>query len=287
MNKTTMIPLLLVLSISTLTGCGNVKDASLKLNPPIPSPSAVSKETPSASKTPPHDSTPNSPAPSANSAVTVGKEVSADTGGSAGKGGAVQVVANPNSITVLVNKHFALPPDYTPSDLINDPNIPFIFSGYDEKRLMRKEMAQALEKLFAGAKQDGIYLAGVSAYRSYATQKAVFDGYVHEDGEAKALTYSALPGTSEHETGLAIDVSGSDGKCAAADCFAGSKEANWIAQHASEYGFILRYQKGKESITGYEYEPWHIRYVGTTVSKEIAKRGITLEEYLHAVPVSK
>lgn len=107
-----------------------------------------------------------------------------------------------------------------------------------------------------------------------------------KDGVEKAKTYSAVPGHSEHETGLAIDVSGSDGKCAAEDCFGGTKEAEWLAKHAPEYGFIIRYPEGKEDITGYKYEPWHLRYVGTEISSDIAERGITLEEYYNAVPVT-
>lgn len=208
------------------------------------------------------------------------------TGGDNAKSGAEQVVANPESITVLVNKQYALPSSYEPKDLVY-PNVPFTFKEQIEKRKMRKEAAQALEKLFAGAKKDGIYLAGVSAYRSHATQTSVYNNYVKKDGEEKARTYSAVPGHSEHETGLAIDVSGSDGKCAAEDCFGSTKEASWLAKHASEYGFIIRYLKGKESITGYQYEPWHIRYVGTEMAKDIAAKGITLEEYFNAVPVSK
>ncbi|MNC65163.1 D-alanyl-D-alanine carboxypeptidase [compost metagenome] len=96
-----------------------------------------------------------------------------------------------------------------------------------------------------------------------------------------------MPGHSEHQTGLAIDLSGTDGKCAAESCFAGTKEANWLADHAAEYGFIIRYPEGKQAITGYMYEPWHVRYVGKDIAASIAERGITLEEYYDAVPVSK
>ncbi len=167
------------------------------------------------------------------------------------------------------------------------PDIPFTFAEKNEKRKMRKDAASAIEKLFAGADKDGIHLAGVSAYRSYATQKSIFQRYVLKDGEEKAKMYSAVPGTSEHETGLAIDVTGSDGKCAAEDCFGGTKEAKWLEAHAAEYGFIIRYPKGKSSITGYQYEPWHIRYVGIDVSKELAAKGLTMEEYYNAVPVTK
>ncbi|WP_240041039.1 M15 family metallopeptidase [Paenibacillus ginsengarvi] len=207
------------------------------------------------------------------------------TGGKSGD--AVQVVAKPADIAVLVNKTYKLPDNFKPDDLV-EPNIPFIFKEKSEKRLMRKEAAGALEKLVAAAKKDGISLAGVSGYRSQATQKTLFENYVKKDGEEAARKYSAVPGHSEHQTGLAMDVSGSDGKCAASDCFAGTKEAKWLAEHAAEHGFIIRYPKGKEETTGYQYEPWHLRFVGTKIAKDIADKGITLEEYmLNAVPVSK
>lgn len=202
-----------------------------------------------------------------------------------GTGPDMAAASDVNSVAVLVNKEFALPDDYNPSDLVY-PNVRFTFKEKIEKRMMRSEAAKALENLFDGAEKDGIYLAGVSAYRSHKTQTALFNRYVERDGEEKAKTYSAVPGHSEHETGLAIDVSGSDGKCAAEDCFGGTKEADWLAEHASEYGFIIRYPEGKDSITGYKYEPWHIRYVGVDIASEIADQGITLEEYYGSIPVT-
>ncbi|WP_127496127.1 D-alanyl-D-alanine carboxypeptidase family protein [Paenibacillus glycanilyticus] len=204
----------------------------------------------------------------------------------AGEEDGYAVVAQPASIAVLVDKQYKLPDNYEPKDLVY-PDVRFTFSEKIDKRKMRKEAAGALEDLFAGAEKDGIYLAGVSAYRSQATQKTLFNRYVKKDGLEKALTYSAFPGTSEHQTGLAIDVSGSDGKCAAEDCFGGTPEAEWLADHAPEYGFIIRYPEGKDAITGYKYEPWHIRYVGKELAKEIDEKDLTLEEYYNAVPVSK
>ncbi|WNQ14171.1 D-alanyl-D-alanine carboxypeptidase family protein [Paenibacillus aurantius] len=197
------------------------------------------------------------------------------------------VTAKPDSIAVLINKQSSLPDGYRPPDLV-EPNVPFIFKEKNEKRLMRKEAAGALEKLFAGARKDGVLLGGVSGFRSYETQTVLFNNYVKQHGEAEARKFSAFPGQSEHQTGLSIDVSGSTGKCAAEDCFGGTKEADWLAAHAQDYGFIIRYPKGKEAITGYQYEPWHIRYVGTTIAREITAKGITLEEYYGAaVPVTK
>lgn len=204
----------------------------------------------------------------------------------AGEEDGYAVVAQPESVTVLVDKQYKLPDGYEPSDLVY-PDVRFTFSEKIDKRKMRQEAANALEDLFAGAEKDGIYLAGVSAYRSQETQKSLFNRYVEKDGLEKALTYSAFPGTSEHQTGLAIDVSGSDGKCAAEDCFGGTPEAEWLAEHAPEYGYIIRYPKGKDAITGYKYEPWHIRYVGKELAQELDEKDLTLEEYYNAVPVSK
>lgn len=192
--------------------------------------------------------------------------------------GQIQVVANPKSQTVLVNKSYKLPAGYVPSDLVF-PNVPFTFTEKIDKRKMRKEAAGALEKLFLGAKKDGVYLAGVSGYRSESRQKTLYNNYVKRDGIKAADTYSARPGHSEHQTGLTIDVAGSTGKCAAQSCFAGTKEAKWLAKNVNKYGFVIRYPEGKDSITGYKYEPWHLRYVGTQVASIVAKKGITLEEY--------
>jgi zinc D-Ala-D-Ala carboxypeptidase len=199
--------------------------------------------------------------------------------------GSIQVVSKPEVIPVLVNKGNKLPKDYQPSDLIY-PDIPFMFEQKAEKRQMRAVAGSAIAKLFAGAKRDGVHLLGVSAYRSHGSQTALFNYYVDRDGYEAASTYSAVPGTSEHETGLAIDVTGGNGECAAEDCFAGTVEADWLQDHADEYGYIIRYPKGKDSITGYQYEPWHLSYVGKAIAKEIMSRGITLEEYYNVTPVN-
>ncbi|MBG9773114.1 M15 family metallopeptidase [Brevibacillus laterosporus] len=203
------------------------------------------------------------------------------TDGTTDKSGSKLQAVTPESIEVLVNKQYKLPDSYKPQDLVY-PDVPFLFKEKIEKRMMRKEAADALQQMFAGAKQEGIMLAGVSAYRSHTTQTNLFNRYVKKDGEEAAKKYSAEPGHSEHETGLAIDVSGSTGKCAAEDCFDGTPEAVWLADHAHEYGFIIRYPKGKEAITGYQYEPWHLRYVGKEAASEIHDKGITLEEYSNA-----
>jgi D-alanyl-D-alanine carboxypeptidase len=211
--------------------------------------------------------------------------IGATNGISLDNGPDVKIISEPESITVLVNKQYSLPKDYEPSELVY-PDISFIFAEKLDKRKLRKEAAEAIVQLFAGAAEDKLTLLGVSAYRSNTTQKALFQRYVNRDGVEKARTYSAVPGHSEHETGLAIDVTGGDGKCAAMSCFSETEEAAWLAEHAADYGFVIRYPKGKEDVTGYMYEPWHLRYVGVHAAQEITAQSLTLEEYFTTVAVT-
>lgn len=190
----------------------------------------------------------------------------------------VPTVTNPTELTVVVNKERALPADYIPPDLV-EPNVPFPFDEKVEKRLMRAEAAGALEKLFAAAKADGIELYAVSGYRSYRTQKSLFDTYVKTQGAEHAGMYSAVPGKSEHQTGLAMDVSGADAKTRLEESFAATPEGKWLAANCAKFGFIIRYGQGKEDVTGYAYEPWHLRYVGKDIAEEITSRGLALEDY--------
>jgi len=273
----------LLLAMALVTACGDTNKTASGSNQPAVNNAGTNNQGTAA----PGDSEADNSKNNEDQGNTSTDNSGADNTGSSeeGTGPDIAAASDVNSVAVLVNKEFALPDDYNPSDLVY-PNVRFTFKEKIEKRMMRSEAAKALENLFDGAEKDGIYLAGVSAYRSHKTQTALFNRYVERDGEEKAKTYSAVPGHSEHETGLAIDVSGSDGKCAAEDCFGDTKEAEWLAKHASEYGFIIRYPEGKDSITGYKYEPWHIRYVGVDIASEIADRGITLEEYYGSIPVT-
>jgi len=188
-------------------------------------------------------------------------------------------VKNTNDILVLINKKRNLPSNYKPSDLVI-PNVKFSFSGNDQKKYMRKEAAKALEELFAAAEKDGIYLYAVSGYRSYSRQKSLFDYRAARDGFEKANKLTAYPGQSEHQTGLAMDVSCQSLGFDLREQFAQTPEGIWLKDNAHKFGFIIRYFKGAEGITGYSYEPWHIRYVGKSAASEIHQRGITLEQYL-------
>ena len=154
---------------------------------------------------------------------------------------------------LIANKTYGLPSDFNPG---LDSNCEIQF-----------------EKLTAAAALEGLNIYFASGFRSYDYQSEIYNGYDSDYGQASADTFSARPGYSEHQSGLAIDVNNID------DSFAGTPEAIWLAEHCHEYGFILRYPQGKQDITGYKYEPWHIRYVGTDLSYPIYESGLTVEEY--------
>ncbi|MET3942509.1 D-alanyl-D-alanine carboxypeptidase [Paenibacillus sp. PvP094] len=188
-------------------------------------------------------------------------------------------VTNLSSTVVLVNKKRNLPSTYAPKDLVV-PNIPFSFSGSSPKKQMRKVAATAIEKLFAAAKKDGIDIKAVSGYRSYSTQKSIFERNASIKGEAVANKTSARPGQSEHQTGLAMDISSASVGYDLQQSFGNTKEGKWLKANAHKYGFIIRYGKDQEKLTGYSYEPWHVRYVGVYIAGEITSQKLTLEQYL-------
>lgn len=191
----------------------------------------------------------------------------------------VTVVSNPDDLLVLVNKQNSLPEDYEPSDLVA-PNIPFSFEEDIPKRYVRKAAARGLEKLFAAAKEEQIELLGASGYRSYSRQEAIFASNVAQKGGKEARRVSAEAGQSEHQTGLAMDVTSRYVGYDLIEEFGETKEGIWLKDNAHKYGFIIRYPKGMEDKTGYIYEPWHIRYVGKDVATAIYENGYILEQYL-------
>ena len=155
---------------------------------------------------------------------------------------------------LIVNKTYPLPQNYNPG--------------------VNPEAKAALDKMFAAAKaEQNLKMWVCSGFRSYTVQKNLYNSYVRRDGAKAADRYSARPGYSAHQTGLAFDINYADYR------FKNTAEAKWLAANAYKYGFILRYPEGKESITGYMYEPWHYRYVGVESAKKIFDSGLTLEEY--------
>ena len=157
---------------------------------------------------------------------------------------------------LIANKTYALPAGYAPGGIL--PTV-----------------MEAWNAMVAAAKKDGISLWIISGYRSYDTQEAIYNRYVNDNGQQEADTYSARPGHSEHQTGLAFDIneiSYSFGETAA---------GKWVAENAAQYGFIIRYPQSKQHITGYIYEPWHLRYLGTELAMDVYESGLCLEEYLN------
>ena len=155
---------------------------------------------------------------------------------------------------LIANKTYPLPSDYNPGE--------------------NTEARAALNKMFADAKAEkNLDMWVCSGFRSYTVQKNLYNSYVSRDGVKNADRYSARPGYSEHQTGLAFDINYADSR------FTGTAQAVWLAKNAHKYGFILRYPEGKESVTGYMYEPWHYRYIGVENAEKIYASGLTLEEY--------
>ncbi|WP_309122403.1 M15 family metallopeptidase [Paenibacillus sp.] len=180
---------------------------------------------------------------------------------------------------LFVNKEHPLDAKYKPDDLVV-PDVKFSFDGDNPKKQLQRVAAEALERLFAQAEEDGIELRAVSGYRSYATQKAIFERNASIKGEEEANRTSAYPGQSEHQTGLAMDVSAASVNYALEEVFGETVEGIWLAENAASHGFIIRYPKDKEDVTGYKYEPWHLRYVGVDIAEFVTEQGLTLEEFL-------
>jgi D-alanyl-D-alanine carboxypeptidase len=190
-------------------------------------------------------------------------------------------LSDPDSLWVIVNKRRPLTDGYAPADLMV-PNVKLRLSSGADEMHMRREAGVALEQLVAGAKQQSFDLMLVSGYRSQVTQTQVYNSYVKQSGQAMADRESARPRHSEHQTGWAADLGRTDRKCELETCFGTTAEGEWLAAHAYEYGFVLRYAQDTESITGYQYEPWHFRYVGKTLAAEAHKTGSkTLEDFFN------
>ena len=166
----------------------------------------------------------------------------------------VTYIVTDHGYTLIANKTYALPASYAPGDLT-------------------AECAAAFRTMQNAAANSGIDLYIVSGYRSYSTQKSIYNRYVSRDGRAEADTYSARPGHSEHQSGLAMDLNSLYAS------FAYTAEGKWLAANAYKYGFIIRYPKSKQSVTGYIYEPWHVRYLGKELAADVYKSGLCLEEY--------
>lgn len=185
--------------------------------------------------------------------------------------------------TILVNHSHRLSSDYVPGNL-TEPAIFFDAPSGDPKRLLALPAARAAGRLFQCGKEQGIFLYGISGYRSYQRQEEIWKNRLRETSLSYVNQYLAPPGASEHQTGLALDVSCPAVHLELEDCFADTKEGQWLAANAPLFGFILRYPKEKEYITGYSWEPWHIRYVTRSLALYLSLTGMTLEEYHEQLP---
>ena len=193
----------------------------------------------------------------------------------------VIAVSNPDSMLVLVNKNYALNEDYEPSDLVL-PNVLSTDYNQNQNIYLRKEAAIHLEQLFYAAQNEaGLTLLARSGYRSYQTQISLYDRYVSQNGTEKADTFSARAGHSEHQTGLAMDVTADSVNRQLVTDFGITPEGIWLKENAHRFGYIIRYLEGREDETGYQYEPWHIRYVGVEAATEIYENNWILEQYLN------
>ena len=173
---------------------------------------------------------------------------------------------------MLLNKYNYLTANYSPDDLVVFTNV----YAYGENQSLRKDAYDAFIEMWNSANKDGYKLIVNSSYRSYDEQKKIYDDYSSWYGEEDADKKAARAGYSEHQTGLAVDI---QSYCSQNKDFEECEEFTWLTNNAYKYGFILRYPKDKEYLTGYKYESWHYRYVGKKVSKYIHDNNITFDEY--------
>ena len=171
----------------------------------------------------------------------------------------------------LVNRNELISEDYIPDVRKTD------LVGMSQS--MRDDAASGLEEMFAAAKEDGVRLSTVSGYRSYSKQNLLYDRKVKTAGTKTANSLVALPGSSEHQLGLAMDVS-KYGSSNLNSKFGDTAEGHWVAENAHLYGFIVRYPEGMDEITGYSYEPWHIRYVGKAYAQAIVDSGLPMDLFV-------
>lgn len=194
-------------------------------------------------------------------------------------------VTEPDHLFVLVNKLNQLPESYIPADL-REPEIRFTFTGPDEKRKLRDVAASGLESMFEAADAASIELFALSGYRSYNRQRDIYNNNVSTRGVEATDKVSARPGHSEHQSGLAMDITSASAGFDLIYAFGDTEEGIWVKENAHLYGFVVRYGKDKTPITGYDYEPWHLRYIGLDLAGYIYEHKITLEELYNQVQKS-
>ena len=183
-------------------------------------------------------------------------------------------VKDPGALDVLVNKYNALPASFQPELVAMDSRYAN-YSAY-----LHPTAYQWFTKMVDDAREEGHWLYCVSAYRSYDYQQSLYQRYASRDGQRLADTYSARPGFSEHQTGLAVDIN----TASSSAHFEYTAQYRWLRENSWKYGFILRYPQGKEHITGFRFEPWHYRYVGPELAQAVYESGLTYDEYVACPP---
>jgi len=249
-----LLPLAAIVAAALLASCSAATPAPT--SPASPSPS----ETPTAATPVPSETEEAPPA----SPTTPAFDRSARS------------IDDPSSLWVVSDKLRPLDPvDYAPTDLVT-PDV-----QSQNPPTLRAEVADAVVEMFAAGEAEGAGAFQVqSAYRSYDTQVSVYDGWVQRLGQTQADAQSARPGFSEHQTGLALDISPVPLSCALQACFGDTPQGKWLAANAWRFGFLLRYPADKVAVTGFTFEPWHFRYIGTDLSTEMHETGVTtLEEF--------
>lgn len=172
----------------------------------------------------------------------------------------------------LINRQHSISRRYVPDDLRT-------VVAHGVSQTMREDAATALEQLFEAAKEAGVPLSTVSGFRSYSKQSTIYSRKVNSVGVKAADRVSARPGTSEHQLGLAMDVA-KKGSSSLTKAFGKTEQGQWVCENAHKFGFIVRYLEGYEDVTGYSYEPWHIRYVGVEYATAIYQSGLPMELYM-------
>ena len=180
-------------------------------------------------------------------------------------------VTEPGRLDVICNKYYQLSNSFTPENLVNVSSGYFVNDGKEYK--LTQNALDAFVKMADAAKKEDLTIKIISGYRTYAYQENLYNKYKANNGQAAADRFSARPGHSEHETGLAIDIND------VSQAFENTREFVWLQENAHLYGYILRYPEGKESTTGYMYEPWHYRYLGVELAKKVHDSGLTYDEY--------
>jgi len=273
--------------VSPTSGLPEAASAVSRQASPTPAPSLTTATTPTPTPSP-SPAPSGTPVPASAQAQTSSSGVIHETAASPSEGIAwydgyadprtitADIVTNPEDLTVLVNKYFAIPESYTPD---------LVLAESSKNQYIRTEANDAWNLMRNACEADtGYVLYLCSGYRTFEAQADLFSKSIRDRGIAHACSRNALEGRSEHNLGLALDISTADTGVISSG-FADTAAGIWVGGHCHEYGFILRYPDDKTSITGYVFEPWHYRYVGVDLAATLYASGQTLEEYYEKVPV--